>query len=67
MYTYVCCQCTNCGAQVLLENREDPKTNVLNRVPRPRTGREICLDCRTVFVPNTYYVKESAGPLYSHA
>jgi hypothetical protein len=67
VYTYVCCRCTNCAAQIVLEDREDPVTNLLRRVPRPRAGREACPYCRTVFVPETYYIKESAAPLASHA
>jgi hypothetical protein len=66
MYTYVCCRCTNCAAQILLENREDPNSNLLHRVPRPRAGREACPYCRTVFVPQSYYIKESTAPLASH-
>jgi hypothetical protein len=65
MYTYVCCRCTNCTAQIVLENREDP--NLLHRPPRPRAGREACPYCRTVFVPQSYYIKESVAPLALHA
>src|SRR5277367_6086553 len=65
VHTYVCCQCTNCGTELLLEYREDPKTNILNGVPRPRTGHETCPECRSIFVPVTYYVKECAGPLHT--
>jgi hypothetical protein len=67
MYTYVCCRCTNCTAQIVLENREDPGTNLIHRLPRPRSGREACPYCRTVFVPESYYIRESAAPLAAHA
>jgi hypothetical protein len=67
MYTYLCCRCRNCEAQIFLEDREDPATNLFHRVPRPRAGREACPYCRTVFVPANYYIKESAAPLALHA
>lgn len=67
MYTYVCCRCTNCAAQILLEDREDPETNLFHRVPRPRAGREACPYCRAVFAPQSYYIKESVTPLALHA
>jgi hypothetical protein len=67
MYTYVCCRCANCAAQILLEDRGDPDMNLLPRVPRPRAGREACPYCRAVFVPQSYYTKESLAPLALHS
>jgi hypothetical protein len=67
MCMYTCCRCTNCEAEILLEDREDSNTNLLHRVPRPRAGREACPYCRTVFVPRSYYIKESLAPLALHA
>ena len=63
MYTYTCCRCTNCAAQIVLEDRADSDTHIIHRPPRPRTGREACPYCRAVFVPENYYVKESGSPL----
>jgi hypothetical protein len=42
MYTYVCCRCKNCSAQIVLEDRGDSDTNLPERPPRPRAGREAC-------------------------
>jgi len=61
MYTYVCCRCINCEAQIVLEDRAD--TNLLHKLPRPHPGREACPFCRAVFVPQNYYVRESGSPL----
>ena len=61
MYTYICCRCTNCSAQIVLEDRAE--SNMAHHPPRPRSGREACPYCRAVFVPENYYVKESGSPL----
>ena len=61
MYTYICCRCTNCSAEIVLEDRAD--SDMMHRPPRPRSGSEACPYCRAVFVPERYYVKESATPL----
>ena len=42
MYTYVCCRCKSCSAQIVLEDRGSSDTNSLHRPPRPRAGREAC-------------------------
>jgi hypothetical protein len=60
MYTYMCCQCIRCEAQIVLEDRAD--TNLLHKPPRPRPGREACPYCRAVFVPQSYYVRWSPEP-----
>ena len=66
MYAYICCRCTNCAAQIVLE--EQGGSNTLFRRPhRPRAGREACPYCRTVFVPETYYLAESETPLLQRA
>ena len=66
MYVYTCCRCTNCVAQIVLE--EQGGSNTLFRRPaRPRARREACLYCRTVFAPETYYVAESETPLLQRA
>lgn len=67
MYTYVCCRCKNCGAQIVLENRAGSDADLLHRPPRPRAGRESCPYCRAVFVPDNYYVTESWSPLLLRA
>jgi len=66
MYTYTCCRCTNCAAQIVLEDRAD-SDSIIHRPPRPRAGREACPYCRAVFVPENYYVKESGSPLLLRA
>jgi hypothetical protein len=49
MYTYVCCRCKNCSAQIVLEDRGDSDTNLPERPPRPRAdARRAHLGCRTV-------------------
>jgi hypothetical protein len=63
MYTYICCRCTNCVAQIALEERADSGTEVLHSPPRQRAGREACPYCRAVFTPESYYVGESETPL----
>jgi hypothetical protein len=63
MYIYLCCRCTNCKAEILLEHRGDPFTNTVHHPPRPRAGRESCPYCREVFLPQSYYEKVSAAPL----
>jgi hypothetical protein len=67
MYTYVCCRCKNCTAQIVLEDREGADTNLRHGPPRPRAGREACPYCRTVFVPENYYVTDSWSPLLRRA
>jgi hypothetical protein len=67
MYTYICCRCTNCAAQIVLEDRADPDSHLMHGPPRPRSGREACPYCRAVFVPESYYVKESESPLLVRA
>jgi hypothetical protein len=67
MYTYICCRCTNCAAQVVLEDRAGSDGQLVHRPPRPRSGREACPYCRAVFVPENYYVKESGSPLLARA
>ena len=63
MYAYTCCRCTNCAAQIVLEEQGGSNTNLFRRPARPRAGREACPYCRTVFVPEKYYVAESETPL----
>jgi hypothetical protein len=67
MYTYTCCQCMKCAAQIVLEERAESGGHSLHGPPRPRSGREACPYCRVVFVPESYYVKESASPLLMRA
>jgi len=67
MYTYTCCRCTNCAAQIVLEDWADLYIHVVHGPPRPRAGREACPYCRAVFVPENYYVKESESPLLLRA
>jgi len=67
MYVYTCCRCTNCAAQIVLEEQGGWDTNLFRRPPRPRAGREACPYCRTVFVPEKYYVAESETPLLQQA
>jgi hypothetical protein len=62
MYTYTCCRCTNCSAQIVLEDRAESET-MIHRPPRPRSGSEVCPYCHAVFVPENYYVKDSVSPL----
>ena len=62
MYTYTCCRCTNCAAQIPLEDRADSDT-LIHRPPRPRGGHEACPYCRAVFAPENYYVVTSESPL----
>ena len=64
MFTYVCCRCTNCTAQIILEEQS---SEAFRRPPRPRAGREACPYCRAVFVPETYYVTEGETPLLQRA
>ena len=63
MYTYTCCRCTKCGAELVLEDRADSDTALMHRPPRPRPGREACAFCREVFAPGSYYIKESSSRL----
>jgi hypothetical protein len=67
MYTYICCRCKNCAAQIVLEEQGGSNTNLFRRPARPRAGREACLYCRAVFVPKRYYVTESETPLLQRA
>jgi len=62
MYTYVCCRCVNCEAQIPVDESGSDEV-ASSRPSRPRTGREVCPYCRTVFVPESYYVTESETPL----
>jgi hypothetical protein len=50
MYTYICCRCTNCAAEIVLEDRADSESHLMHHPPRPRSGREACPYCRAVFV-----------------
>jgi hypothetical protein len=63
MYTYICCRCKNCAAQIVLEDRAGSDTHELHGPPRPHAGREACPYCRAVFAPENYYITESGTPL----
>ena len=39
MYTYTCCRCTKCEAQIVLEDRAD--ANLIYKLPRPRPERAL--------------------------
>ena len=67
MYAYTCCRCTNCAAQIVLEEQGGSNTDLFRRPARPRAGRAACPYCRTVFVPETYYVAQSETPLLQRA
>ncbi len=67
MYTYTCCRCTSCSAEIVLEDRADSRSDLTHRPPRPRSGSEACPYCRAVFVPTNYYIKESGSPLLMRA
>ena len=38
MYTYTCCRCTKCDAQIVLEDRAD--ANLIYKLPRPLLIRQ---------------------------
>jgi hypothetical protein len=67
MYTYICCRCKNCIAQIVLEEHGGLNTDSFRRPARPRAGREACPYCRAVLVPETYYIAESETPLMERA
>jgi hypothetical protein len=67
MYTYLCCRCKNCSAQIVLQDGGDSDTNLPQRPPRPRAGREACSYCRAVFIPASYYITESGTPILVRA
>jgi hypothetical protein len=66
MFTYTCCRCTKCAAEVALEDRAE-SDHKIHKSPRPRTGHETCPHCRAVFLPETYYVRETGVPLLVRA
>ena len=66
MYTYTCCRCTSCAAQIPLEDRADSDT-LIHRPPRPRGGHEACPYCGAEFAPRNYYITESVSPLLLRA
>jgi hypothetical protein len=65
-YPYTCCRCSNCAAQVVLEEQGGSNT-LFCRPARPRAGHEACPYCRMVFVPEKYYVAGSETPLLQQA
>lgn len=62
MFAYLCRRCGACGSEFILEQMEDPGSG--------RGGssgdtwmENTCPSCRSLFVPESYFVLQSAEPL----
>jgi len=65
MFAYLCRRCRGCGSEFILEQMEDPGSG---RGGSGGSGGErslenACPSCRSLFVPESYFVLQSAEPL----
>ena len=62
MFAYLCRKCRSCGSEFILEQMEDPG-NGQNGSPSNPTVSNTCPTCRSLFLPQSYFVLHSAEPL----
>ena len=62
MFAYLCRRCGVCGSEFILEQMEDPGSGRGGSSGERSLGNA-CPTCRSLFVPESYFVLQSAEPL----
>ena len=62
MFAYLCRKCSFCGSEFILEQMEDPGTGRSGSSSETSVSNT-CPSCRAIFVPESYFVVQSAEPL----
>jgi len=62
MFAYLCRRCGACGSEFILETMEDPGSGRGGSDGDKWLGNT-CPSCRSLFVPESYFVLQSAEPL----
>jgi hypothetical protein len=62
MFAYLCRRCSFCNSEFILEQMEDPGSGQSGS-PDEAAVSNTCPSCRSLFVPESYYVLQSAEPL----
>ena len=62
MFAYLCRRCGACGSEFILEQMEDPGSG-RGGSSGEKSLENACPSCRSVFVPESYFVLQSAEPL----
>jgi hypothetical protein len=62
MFAYLCRRCGACGSEFILEQMEDPGSGRGGSSGERALGNT-CPTCRSLFVPENYFVLQSAEPL----
>ena len=61
MFAYLCRQCRGCSSEFILEQMEDPGSGQSSPSAIEVSNR--CPACRSLFLPENYFVLHSAEPL----
>ena len=62
MFAYLCTKCRFCSSEFILEQVEDPGSGQHGSPSSPYMSN-ICPSCRSFFLPESYFVLQSAEPL----
>ena len=62
MFAYLCRKCGACSSEFILEQMEDPGSGQ-GGSPSTESVENICPNCQSAFVPDSYFVLQSAEPL----
>jgi hypothetical protein len=62
MFAYLCRKCGFCSSEFILEQMEDPGSGQSRSSSSPFVSNT-CPNCRSLFVPKSYFVLQSAEPL----
>jgi hypothetical protein len=62
MFAYLCRRCNFCGSEFILEQMEDPGTG-RGGSSSDTSVSNTCPSCRALFLPESYFVLQSAEPL----
>ena len=63
MFAYLCRRCGACGSEFILEQMEDPGSGRGGSGSSEKSLENTCPSCRSLFVPESYFVLQSAEPL----
>jgi hypothetical protein len=62
MFAYLCRKCRFCSSEFILEQMEDPGSGQ-GGSPSNSCVSNVCPACRSLFLPESYFVLQSAEPL----
>jgi hypothetical protein len=62
MFAYLCRKCRFCRSEFILEQVEDPGSGQSHSSASPLVSN-FCPSCRSPFLPESYFVLQSAEPL----